>query len=121
VTLGASETDFLTYRRLRVVEMPEQATTLRILGKARPSGFKGDNDSPRITGVTNCLIAFAQADMLERERQYAKAQAKMQEAVTLLADLRAQETVQEAQNRRIIPEVGYGDESGLDRAVPFSF
>ncbi|HVX56980.1 MAG TPA: hypothetical protein VHA37_04560 [Candidatus Saccharimonadales bacterium] len=118
--LGPTDTDFLTFRRLRLLDIPDQDTTLRILGKGRPAGFKGDNDSPRITGVTNCLLSFAQADMLERERQYGKAQSKLQEAVALLADLRLQETVQEAQNRRIMPDGGYGEDV-LTRAVPFSF
>jgi hypothetical protein len=81
--------------------------------------MEGDLESPAIRGSENCLIAFAQADMLERDEQYGKAQAKLQEALVLLQQLKAVETVQQAHNVSITPAGGYGDDYDY-RAGAFS-
>lgn len=75
------------------------------LVKKRSNQLIEDGDQPEMLAGVNCLLAFAQADMLERARQYAKAQVKIQEGSTLLADLRRQENELTAGITRIIPYV----------------
>jgi hypothetical protein len=109
ITVAADAMSAATRQRVRLIEIPTAALTLRVLGKRTTPAF--DNlDKPGLNGSENCLIAFAQGDMLERERQYAKATAKFQEGVLLLDQLKRVETVQQAHNTRIIPEGGYGDD-----------
>ncbi len=62
-----------------------------------------------IRNLDNCLIALASGVMLKRARQYAKAAAETQEGGVLLTELAKLETVQAANNSRIIPDGGYGD------------
>lgn len=107
LTLTAASLGADKRQRLRLIEIPTEETVIRVLGKRTPPTFSADNDVPGITGVDNTLIGFALADMLERERQYGKAQAKFEEAGLLLDQLKRQETVQQAHNSRIIPEAGY--------------
>lgn len=95
-------------QRIRLVEKPSGSVTLRILAKRKPTAFDDDNDEPGITGIENCLIAFATGDMLQRERQYSKAQILFQEGVELLNQLKRVEVVQQAHHTRIIPEDGIG-------------
>lgn len=77
------------YARLRPVPTPLTAGTLYTLGKLKWVTL-GDSDTPCLRGIDNALLAFAEGDMLERGRQYAKAQAKYQEAaaqVSLMRDI----------------------------------
>lgn len=111
VTLAASDTSAPLRQRIRLVEIPTQETTIRVLGKRTPPAFTDDNDEPGLSGADNCLLAFGQADMLERERQYSKAKDKFDEAMLLLDQLVRQETVQQAHNARLIPGGGYGDDN----------
>lgn len=97
-------------QRIRLVEIPTEEVTLRILGKRICPQFDSDNDEPAINGVTNCLLAFGQSDMLQRERQYGKAQVVQQEAGALLDQLRKLEVVQQAHNISIQPSDGYVSE-----------
>ena len=83
----------------------EDLPTLLVLGKRRLSSFVRDSDAPMIRGSDNALIAFAQADMLERERQYAKAQAKVQEGQAMLALMIDTENNQSAGVVRLLPMV----------------
>lgn len=120
-TLDAEDTAAIRRQRVRLVEIPNVSTVIRVLGKRACPGLDNDADEPAITGSTNALLAFALADMLERARQYGKAAAKLQnEAVPLLGQLKAQETVQQAHNVQIVPESGYGEHE-LERSRGFSF
>lgn len=76
---------------------------LLIRAKRKLSSFVRDSDAPMIRGSDNALIAFAQADMLERERQYAKAQAKVAEGQALLTLMLAAETQQNAGVQQLVP------------------
>ena len=76
---------------------------LLIRAKRKLSSFVRDTDAPMIRGSDNALIAFAQADMLERERQYAKAQAKVAEGQALLTLMLAAETQQNAGVQQLVP------------------
>lgn len=102
--------------------MPENAV-IRVLGKSAVPTFTEDNDKPAISGVENCLLAFAQADMLQRERQYQKADLIAQEGNALLEQLKRTQVVQQAHNKQIIPDDGYGGQDSYPfyNAPPLSF
>lgn len=110
VTFAAAAASLPLRQRVRFVEIPTAAMTVRVLGKRGAPLFTGDSDEPGISGSENCLISFAQGDMLQRERQYGKAQELFQEGAMLLDQLKRVETVQQAHNARIIPEGGFGDD-----------
>ena len=70
----------------------------------------GDTDSPCLHGVDNAVIAYAEGYMLERARQYGKAQAKFAEAANHVQVMRDMEKGQAQSVSRIIPmEEGYDD------------
>ena len=102
------------FSRVRLFQVPEWIVdgdgvpvrdTFLVLGKAPLSGFATDEDGPMLRGSDNCLIAFATADMLERGRQYGKAQMKLQEAGALLQQMVSVDQAQSAGVMRLIPEV----------------
>lgn len=103
-------------QRVRFVDMPADEFTARVLFKQAFPGFSNDYDLPPVQNMDNCLMAFAQADMLQHARQYGKAQLIQQEALVLLQQLVGLETVQQARRARLVPEDGYdsGYEGGYD-------
>lgn len=113
-------------QRIRLLQIPQtppngqQPFTIRVLGKRTAPSFTDDLDQPGLTGVENCLIAFAQADMLQRERHYAKANQVQQEGLQLLQQLKAEEVVQQAHEQRILPEAGYAVDE-WNRLYGFNF
>lgn len=94
-------------QRLRLFEKPTKSATLRILGKRKFVQLTEDYMSPELQNVDNVLIALAHADMLQRMRQYGKAQVIAQEAGALLGQLKQVEMVQQATNTRIVPDDGF--------------
>ncbi|HTI69675.1 MAG TPA: hypothetical protein VMF06_06900 [Candidatus Limnocylindria bacterium] len=72
----------------RIVQRPayDPARPLMLYAcvKKKIQPLVSEGDVPVVRGIDNALLAFAQADMLERGRQYSKAQLKTQEAVALL-------------------------------------
>ena len=121
IVMAAATTAAPKRQRIRLVVKPDASLTLRVLAKRKPPTFTDDNDEPGINGIDNVLLAFGQADMLERERQYGKAQLKLQEAALLLTQLIGQETVQQAHNQRIMPNEGYGNPYDLWSHPPLTF
>lgn len=112
--MGANETEYPRRQRLQLVQKPQGALTLTVLGK-REFLPMTDYSSPILPWCVNCLMDFAQADMLERDRQYAKAQAKRAEAVALLDRARMVEVFQQAHRARLMPwidEAATCEESG---------
>lgn len=105
LTIASTETAAKKHVRIRLMPMPEASVVLAALVKIKPQRLSDDSDEPAIRGADNCLMAFAQGDMLQRSRQYGKAQLVAQEAVGLLDQLKRIEVVQEAQTQQIIPEV----------------
>jgi hypothetical protein len=89
---------------IKLVRKPNVAKTLLVLGKLKITAL-GDTDSPKINGITNALLAYVEADMLEHVRQYGKAQAKLGEAASQMALMRDLEVGQAAKETRIIPQV----------------
>lgn len=104
-TFGAQETNAKKRARVRLMPMPVDNVDLAALVKVRAQLLSDDGDEPALRGIENCLLAFAQMDMLQRARQYGKAQLVGQEAVALLDQLKRIEVVQEAQSTQIVPEV----------------
>lgn len=90
---------------LRFVRIPTVATPYKALVKLAPSPLVDDLDSPSLLTVDNVLIAFAQSDMLERERQYGKAGLLKQEAIGLLEQFTRSERAQRAGIQKLSPEV----------------
>lgn len=115
--------------RVRLVGLPDTNAQIRTLGKAVTPSFSADGDSPRISGVENVLISLVEADMLERARQYQKAMIKKQEALGpgmdgnggLMFQLKKMEAVQEAYNKRVQPDDGYGNPYDLWSHPPLTF
>ena len=99
------DTKIRAYKRFRVMPAPLVNTEMRALVKAKVTPLEDDDAEPIITGVDNLLIVFAQADMLERGRQYAKADVKGKEAGALYTQLQAQQIYQQASNVRFMPQV----------------
>lgn len=110
VTVPAAALGADKRQRLRLLEIPTEEVTIRVLGKRVCPTFSADNDAPAISGVTNCLLAFAQADLLQWLRQYGKAQAAQQEGVALLDQLKELEMVQQAHNITIQPSDAFVSE-----------
>lgn len=109
-TLAAVKTRSPAFQRIRLFNIPTANVSLKVLAKSRFEALDFDFQEPAINGVENCLLAFGQGDMLQRERQYGKAQQLYQEASLLLEQLKREETVQQAFNQRIMPAGGYGDD-----------
>jgi len=120
LSLAATDTAARLRQRVRLVNIPDKDLTVRVLGKRTAPQLTSDQDQPGLTGSENCLLALAQGDMLERERHYAKADAKYKEGQLLLQQLKTVEMVQQAHSQRIVPETGYGDED-LSTLSGFSF
>lgn len=104
------------YCRFKLVPTPDAAGTLFVLGKMKLTNLSGDTDSPTLRGVDNALIAYAEGDMLERSRQYGKAQAKYAEGAEHVRVMRDMERGQQQAHSRIVPMVeaewGVADWSG---------
>lgn len=110
VTMAAADVNALRRQRIRLLEIPTEETTIRVLGKRTCPTFSGDNDEPAFPALTNCLIAFVHADMLQRSRRYGQAKEIQAEAVALLDQLKKIETVHQAHNVTIQPAQGYVSE-----------
>ncbi|MDR1191283.1 MAG: hypothetical protein LBK60_06425 [Verrucomicrobiales bacterium] len=89
--------------RLRLLETPARDCQLLVLGKRVFQPLAADDDTGALVALNNTLIAFAEYDMLERERQYAKAQTKLQEANALMEQMREVERYQTAASAQLIP------------------
>jgi hypothetical protein len=104
ITMSSSDTVAPTYRRLQLTYIPTVATQLRILFKMAWTELDSDDKSPILGGIDNVIIPFVQADMLQRERQYAKAQVCVQEGQALLEQYKKSEVYQQAYETRIVPD-----------------
>ena len=92
------------YSRIQLVPSPDVGGSVFIMGKlawAEPA----DDDSPIITGIDEALLAYAEGDMLERGRKYAKAQLKFQEASSLVSAMRQTQRQQFGSETLIIPDI----------------
>jgi len=90
--------------RIKPVPVPKSSGTIFVLGKLLWVAL-GDDDSPALNGIDNALLAFVEGDMLERSRQYSKAQIKFTEAASQIQIMRDMEKGQRQSISRIIPYV----------------
>lgn len=79
IVLSKSVSASGTRPRIQLIRVPNETKTLLVLGKLVVTPLT-DNDSPTISGIDNALVTYVEADALEYLQQYAKAQAKLQEA-----------------------------------------
>jgi hypothetical protein len=94
------------YPRIRLHGIPEDSSMeYLVLGKKKCPGLQSDYDLPAIQNVDDALIAFAQSDLLERCRQYGKAQAKVEEGRAQLEKARNLEIQQGTNTVRLVPVV----------------
>lgn len=104
----AGGTSMIPRQRVRVYPKPgngAERRSMRALVKRKALPISSNNDTPTLTGIENCLMAFAQSDMLQRARQYGKAQIVQQEALALFDQFKRLEVVQQANRMQITPEV----------------
>ena len=106
--------------QIRFVQIPNKATTIRVLGKRTPPRFTADTDVPGIHGLDAIVFALAYYDIcLRDERSAEEAMASAAEAVGpqylssgiaggFLKKLIEEEVEQGAYNTRIMPESGFG-------------
>ncbi len=104
VGLNASDKAAVPRARIRLLQPNVEALSLLCMVKHVCPGLPEDHSISRIRNSDNALISFALGDMLERDRQYAKAQLKFQEAAAQIAIMRDLEKNQQANICRIIPE-----------------
>lgn len=97
------------YQRIRIFAIPTATTSIYVLGKRPCIPLDFGSEVPAIKNIDNCLIAFGMARMLERARQFGKAQQKLSEASGLLKQLVEIEAVQSANYEQFKPDSGYGD------------
>lgn len=91
--------------RIRLTPQPQETTGFKAMVKLKPQPMTDDAEEPAISGVEDCLMSFAQGDMLQRARQYGKAQVVQQEAIELLKQLKIAGVAQEAHVQQITPIV----------------
>jgi hypothetical protein len=92
-----------TFQRIHFDTIPDEAKTCLILFKRTFRPLVNDSDSPELTGIDNAILASAIADMLEGQRQYGKAQIKMQEASMMASQMADLERHQSASAMQLIP------------------
>jgi non-ribosomal peptide synthetase component F len=87
---------------------------ITVLAKRRCIELEHDNDTPQIVNIDDALVAYAVADLLERERQFGKAAAKVQEAIALVNGMLLAERDQNQNHSQIIPVTEtYAEQSAL--------
>ena len=69
-----------SHRFIRVYPIPTRGTTLTFFGKMICPGLGLDTDASLLRNIETALIDYATADMLRRQRQYAKADLRYKSA-----------------------------------------
>src|SRR5215471_17359651 len=77
------DTDDDGTKNLRVYPTPQVDTELLVVGKRDCPGLTADADSSIIPNLDPAIMAYAYFDMLQRQRQYQKAELKRKEAQEL--------------------------------------
>src|SRR4030095_15924635 len=88
-------------KRIRLYPIPAVDQELLIIGKRTLPELTQDSSVPIIRGLEEVLTAYAEADMLDYNRQYGKAQSKFAEAEKLYADAVALEQQQTNVPRKV--------------------
>lgn len=88
-------------RKIQVFPLPDKTTELLIVGKRALVTLVEENDEPILRNIDTVLIAYAEGDMYERQRQNGKAQEKFKEAAALMVSVQQLETEQTNRPRQI--------------------
>ena len=99
----ASEESARQFQRVHFHVTPDVSKALFVLFKRRFRPLTNDSDSTELTGIDNALIAAAIADVLEAQRQFGKAQLKMQESGALATAMSDLERHQSASCATLVP------------------
>lgn len=91
--------------RIRLMPGPPAEGLLHVLGKVAWDDTITDDDSPVIQGIDEVLLAYAEGDMLERNRKRQQAQLKFQEGSAFLASIRMQQRDQFGTDTVITPHI----------------
>jgi hypothetical protein len=102
---------------IRLVQKPAKDGTITVLGKRKVTAIASSgstvqrtltepSDSPFLRGIDHSLLAFAEGDMLTRERQYGKAQLVYGEASSTLRVAYNLEMGQQASEVTVSPSHG---------------
>ena len=86
-TIPAEETKYSLVRlrlNLKPTYVSGETIPIVVLGKKRIRPIRHDSDEPQIRNIDNAIIAFVEGDMLERARQYSKAQVKYSEGTQMV-------------------------------------
>lgn len=102
-TIVAGLTNLESRPRVKILEYGSGTVTVTFLCKRRFTDLLSDTDVPLLRNSENTLLAWATADMLERQRQYAKAELKNKEGAAQLQLMLDLEKNQSANEHRIVP------------------
>lgn len=121
-TMKPADTDVPKCQRFRFMSIPNQNTTVRVLGKRTTPPFAANSDIPGVNGLDGIIFALTYYDMCHRDERGGTPESDkaMIEAVGpeflitgkvggFLGKLIEEEVVQAAHNTRIMPEFGFGD------------
>jgi hypothetical protein len=104
-TCPAGETIFPARLPVRLVPKPTAATAFKALVKKKCLALTNDADVPELRGVENILIPLAHGDMMQRARQYGKAEKLHGEGLEMLKEFKTRHVFQETQQMQIVPDV----------------
>lgn len=93
-----------SHSRIWLLEPPLQEKGVLVLGKRRIRPFQGDNDVPALPRAVDALVAYGHGDMLQKQRQYAKAGAMFDEARAHVARMIDEERHQSGHVVMLVPE-----------------
>jgi hypothetical protein len=83
--------------------------TFNVGAKLRCQPLDSDLSVPRVSRLWNALISATTAALLERQRQFAKAQVKTQEAQAIMQAAVNEEKNQAAFRQQVVPQVYDGN------------
>ena len=96
--------------RLRLVQVPQEAGTLYVLGKLRCPGLPVDTSTPLLAGISSGLMSYALGDLWSYEGQESKAGAKYSEAGQIATAAIGAELTASGVRPRLIPYAGIADD-----------
>lgn len=97
---GVAEEDDLVKSSVHIFPAASKSLLFHVFGKRKCPALCNDDGVSILRNCDNAIIAFAMGDMLERLRQFAKAQAKFAEAKELLEQAKSVERDQANRPRR---------------------
>lgn len=88
---------------IRFDVMPDVVQSINYVGKLVFTPLVNDSDTPLLSGIDNCLLSFAEADMLEYIKQYGTAAQKFTEAMAMYSKMLDIERNQQTEIKQLQP------------------